>query len=189
MKIILTICLVTIMMGTLSAQDDYKKFRVGLGLGYAMASGEGSKGGIIVDFEPGYRINDDILVNLRLESAAVVRGTTDDIVAGGEFDVAAIGSYTVNGQYYFRQDGFRPYAGLGLGIFSLAAVSVDGGGGDIAASSSEFGIYPRVGFDAGHFTFNIDFNILPNTEGAAGTEFKNSYIGFRIGGFFGGGTK
>jgi hypothetical protein len=178
---------------TLYAQD-YKKFRVGIGLGYAMPSGEGSKGGVMLDYlEPGYRLNDNILVNLRMGLAVVARGTTT--ATNYDIDVAAIGSYSLNGQYYFTDEGFRPYAGLGLGLFSLAAVSASGDAngnsttGDVSVSQSKFGFYPRIGFDAGHFTLNIDYNIVPTTTGADGTKFKNSYLGIRIGGYFGGGRK
>ena len=175
----------------LKAQDEFKKFRVGLGLGYGMASGKGSKGGVVVDFEPGYRITDQILVNLRWETAAIVRGSATETEV--DLDVAAIGSYTLNGQYYFGSDVFRPYVGLGFGLYTLAAISVDagssGGSGDISVAENKFGVYPRIGFDLRHFTMNLDYNILPNTKGEMGSEFKNSYIGIRIGGYFGGGRK
>jgi hypothetical protein len=172
--------------------QEYKKFRVGLGLGYAAAGGKGAKGGILVALEPGYRVQDAILLNLRLESAAIVRGTAN--ATNYDLKVAAIGSYTVNGQYYFSNGSFRPYAGLGLGLYSLAAISASGtssgpNNADLVASATKFGFYPRVGFDAGHFTLNLDFNILPVTKGVDGTEFKNSYVGIRVGGYFGGGRK
>jgi outer membrane protein W len=122
-----------------------------------------------------------------------VRGTTTQTTY--DFNVAGIGSYSLNGQYYFMDGSFRPYAGVGLGVFSLAAVSVsrDVNGnsnvGDATAAQSKFGFYPRIGFDAGHFTLNIDYNVLPNSTGVGGSQFKNSYLGIRIGGFFGGGKK
>lgn len=174
---------------TLAAHaQEFKKFKVGVGLGYAMASGKGAKGGVLATVEPAYRISDIIQVGLRMESAAIIRGGAEDY--GVDLDVAAIGSYTLNGQYYFSNESFRPFVGAGLGIFSLAAIKVDESGdvGEIAASSSKLGFYPRVGFDAGHFTFCLDYNLIPTTK-VDDAEFKNSYIGFRIGGFFGGGRK
>jgi hypothetical protein len=193
LKKLIVLSFVLIICVSFAKAQDFKKFRVGIGLGYATASGKGAKGGVIVDFEPGYRINDQILMNFRFEGAAIVRGSTKDL-SGTDLDVAAIGSYTLNGQYYLSNNKFRPYVGLGFGIFSMAAISIDDAGGsgttgDIAAASSEFGVYPRIGFDAAHFTFNIDYNILPNTKGEFGNEFKNSYIGFSVGGYFGGGRK
>ncbi|HYG00845.1 MAG TPA: outer membrane beta-barrel protein [Chryseosolibacter sp.] len=187
-KSVLFLAVIMLTSSVLKAQDEFKKFRVGIGLGYAMASGKGSSGGVLFDIEPGYRITDQILVNLRYENAVIVRGSATETEV--DLDAAGIGSYTLNGQYYFGSDMFRPYVGLGFGLYSLAAISVNagstGGGADVSAEN-KFGVYPRVGFDFRHFTMNLDYNIIPNTTGEAGTEFKNSYIGIRIGGYFGGG--
>jgi outer membrane protein W len=195
-KITMFVGLMLIAAVAVNAQE-YKKFRVGTGLGYAIPGGSGAGGGISWTLEPGYRVNDQILANFRYEAAAIIRGTVDETSAS--FDVAGIGSYTVNGQYYLMSGGFRPYVGVGLGMFSIAAASVDGGsngGGVSETAGTKFGFYPRIGFDAGHFTLNLDYNIVGNTKaivttgtGNTTTEFKNSYIGIRVGGYFGGGRK
>lgn len=187
-KITSVLCFVLFAALAVNAQE-FKKFRVGVGLGYAMPGGEGSKGGICFAVEPGYRLNDQIIVGLRMESAVIVRGYSES-VDDAELDIAGIGSYTLNGQYYFSNEGFRPFVGLGFGIYSLAAVKIDGVDDEIAASESKFGFYPRLGFDAGHFTMQLEYNLIPATkvDGLDG-EFKNSYLGIKIGGFFGGGRK
>lgn len=197
---------------TVQAQD-YKPFRVGLGLGYASPAGGGdAKGGILLYLEPSYRVTDAIAVGLKAELAVMARVTSfaqsgNNSAASGK--VSAAGSYTLNGQYYFMTDGFRPYAGLGFGIYSLASVSVSSTttGGSTSSASSEgsagtkFGFYPRIGFDAGHFTLNIEYNIIPSTtetyqvtNGTGGVttaqgETKNNYLGIRLGFFIGGGKK
>jgi outer membrane protein W len=195
-KITSVLCLVLFVAVAANAQE-FKKFRVGVGAGYAKAGGSGGGGGVMFAVEPGYRVTDALLVNLRWESAAVVRGTVDD--TGADFDVAGIGSYTLNGQYFFSTNNFRPFAGVGFGMFNLAAVKVEatsgGTAGSAASAETKFGVYPRIGFDFRHFTVCIDYNIIPNTKAVAtsgtttSTEFKNSYIGFRLGGYFGGGRK
>lgn len=195
-KITTVLCFV--LLGTLAVQaQEYKKFRVGTGLGYAIPGGKGAGGGISWTLEPGYRVSDQILAQLRIEGAAIIRGTVDETSAS--FDIAGISSYTLNGQYYLMSGGFRPYVGVGLGMFSIAAAKVDGGtssGGVAETAGTKFGFYPRLGFDAGHFTLNFDYNFIPNTKAViatgstpVNTEFKNSYIGIRVGGYFGGGRK
>lgn len=174
--------------------QEFKKFKVGVGAGYAMPGGEGAKGGLLWTLEPSYRVSDALAIGLRIEGAILVRGFSEKIDEDAEFDIAAISSYTVNGNYYLNNNNFRPFVGAGLGIYSLAAVSMEGdaNGGDVELSESEskFGFYPRIGFDAGHFTIALEYNMIPSTkvEGIDG-EFKNSYLGIRIGGFFGGGRK
>ena len=196
---------------TVHAQD-YKPFRVGLGLGYASPAGEGAKAGVLFYVEPSYRISDAIALGLKLEWALMFRATTltqNGQNYAGSGSIAAAGSYTVNGQYYFMNGGFRPFVGVGLGLYSLASANVSfaGNGNNNTSTTSEeasggtkFGFYPRVGFDAGHFTLNLEYNIVPASTSnvkvdnngviTTGTsETKNNYLGVRVGFFIGGGRK
>jgi len=181
------------LMITVANAQEFKKFSVGVGVGYAVPGGSGAKGGVIATVEPGYRISDQLLVGLRWESAAIVRGYSESVPSGIDLSIAAIGSFAPTVQYYFNNNGFRPFVGAGLGLFTLAAVKYDDGSGQgkvtAAASESKFGFFPRVGFDAGHFTMALDYNIIPKTDVDGGGSFKNSYVGIRIGGYFGGGRK
>jgi len=193
MKKIVYVLALSLLVTSIGYAQDYKKFKVGLGLGYAAASGNGAGGGVIVTVEPAYRLQDNLSIGLRLESALITRGYSESFT-GASLDVAGIGSYTLNGQYYFGTTDFRPFAGLGLGLYSLAEVKVDASssGGPssatAAAAESKFGFYPRVGFDYHHFSMSADYNIVPPTKPAGGTgEFKNNYFGIRFGWFFGGG--
>lgn len=198
MKTTITFALIVIVALGAQAQD-YKKFRVGLGLGYARPAGDGAKGGALLYLEPGYRINDQLLVQLRLETALVARVAVD----GSSAEVKGLGSYTLNGQYYLSTGSFRPFVGLGFGLYSMASSAASitsGGGGSVSATvDSKIGAYPRVGFDLGHFTLSLDYNLVPkSTEtyivtGSTATVGKgdvpNSYLGLRLGFFLGGGKK
>ena len=185
MKRFSTVVLLVVLTAAGAVAQEFKTFRVGVGLGYALASGKGAKGGVLFNIEPGYRVNDQILANLRIEGAVIGRGYADETSAS--VDVAALASYTLNGQYYFNNNNFRPFVGAGFGMYSLASASVSAGtngGTSEVAAATKIGFYPRVGFDAGHFTLSVDYNLVPETNGI-----KNSYIGIRFGGFFGGGRK
>ncbi len=195
---------------TANAQE-YKPVKVGIGLGYASPGGDGAKGGVLFYLEPAYRVNDMLAVGLRLESAVMARGYSISGTSSSssvDLDVSANSSYTINGQYYFSNNSFRPFAGVGLGIYSLAAVKAtasSGTGGssssaEVSASASKFGFYPRLGFDLGHFTMQLEYNIIPSTKSevvvstgtgttTATSESKNSYLGIKAGFFFGGGKK
>ncbi|MEX2233702.1 MAG: outer membrane beta-barrel protein [Cyclobacteriaceae bacterium] len=192
MKRISTVLLLILVTAAGAAAQEFNPFKLGVGLGYAMPGGEGAGGGVLFAIEPAYRVNDAIAVGFRMEWAAVIRGLSTSIDSY-DASAAAIGSYTVNGNYYFSNGNFRPYVGAGVGLFTLAAAAVEAsgtGGSAGAAAESKIGFYPRVGFDAGHFNISIDYNIIGKTtfEGSD-LEMKNSYIGIRIGGFFFGGRK
>ncbi|WP_224999850.1 hypothetical protein [Cesiribacter sp. SM1] len=185
-KLLLSVLGLFLFIGASYAQE-YKPFKIGLGLGYAIPGGEGAGGGILIYGEPMYRINDAIAVGLRVEGAIVVRGYSETNVDDYSLDAAAIGSYTLSGQYYFSNATFRPLVGAGFGIYSLAAVSVENGDDTGAGESTTFGFYPRVGFDAGHFNFMIEYNIVPNTKiesttlGGESVTVKNSYLSIKAG--------
>lgn len=159
-----------------SKAQEYKKFKVGLGLGYAMPGGAGAKGGVLVYTEPAYRINDKLQAGLRLEAAVIVSG------GSGGGSASALGSYTLNGQYYFSNNNFRPFAGLGLGLFDVASGAAMDNGTLKAGGGTVFGFYPRVGFDLGHFTMTLDYNIV-----TAKSPIKANYLGVRMGFNIGGG--
>lgn len=183
----------TLLVTSVGYAQDYRKFKVGVGLGYASAGGYGSSGGAIITFEPAYRIQDNLSIGLRMESALITRGYSQTF-SSASIDVAAIGSFTLNGQYYFNNNAFRPFAGVGLGLYSMADVKADASSGgsstQVAAAESKFGFYPRVGFDYHHFTMSADYNVIPPTKDIFGAgEFKNSYFGIRLGFFIGGGKK
>lgn len=195
MKRVLPILAVVMLASVASQAQEYKAFKVGIGLGYGVPS-EGS-GGVLLYLEPMYRVTDQIGVGLRLESAAFL----GQPISGTPYTTSAfgVGSYTLNGQYYFGNSTFRPFVGAGLGMFTLAAASADiaGSSVSIGAAATVFGFYPRVGFDMGHFNLSIDYNIIPSQETdivigglITGKQTSNySYIGLRVGASIGGGKK
>lgn len=176
--------------GVTSYAQDFKPFKVGLHLGYAAPSDGG--GGVAFALEPAYRINDAIAVGLRIEAAALAKS-----VGETEAEIATSGSYALFGQYYLSNNKFRPFVGLGAGLFSNATLEVQDSGvtGDFDPSAS-FGFFPRVGFDLGHFNLLFDYNIIGATDEVDvpgfGTvelddEIKNSYFSVKIGFSIGGG--
>jgi outer membrane protein X len=209
MKKFLLVMIIAIASASAFAQD-FRPFRVGLGTGFASPAGDGAKGGVLFYLEPSYRINNAIALGLRLETAVMLRGTTYSTAGStstASGSVSASGSYTVNGQYYLSNNKFRPFVGLGLGAYQLASASftaTSSGGSsssntsDAVSGGTKFGFYPRIGFDAGHFTMNLEYNIIgkstnsftytSNTGPIVGkSETKNNYLGIKIGFFIGGG--
>ena len=193
MKRILTVIMFVAVTAVAAQAQEFKQFRVGLGAGYAMASGEGAQAGVLIFLEPAYRVSDQILAGLRIEGAAIVRGY-DVTVETGSASASFGGSYALFGQYYFNNNTFRPFVGAGVGLSKVSTAAASFGGEAFAAlNESKFGFFPRVGFDAGHFSISIDYNLVgaSTLTGTSGTELKtkNNYIGIRLGGFFGGGKK
>ena len=176
-----------IVLGTFSFANaqTFKPFRADAMLGYAIPGGTGSKGGVIAAFEPHYAVNDNISLGLRFEAAITARAAIDKNGNSVSGSVKASGSYLVTGDYYFNTSNFRPFIGLGAGMFSLAAVDVavdSSNTSQSVAAGTKFGFTPRVGFDLGHFRMAVEYNIA----GKTGT-INNNYLGIKMGFFIGGG--
>jgi outer membrane protein X len=176
----------TLLMGTtffVQAQSTaFKPFKVDLAFGYAAPSGgQGTKGGVIVAIEPKYAINDNITLGLRMEGAVTAHATVDEYGDAVTGDAKASSSYLLTGDYYFTTSKFRPFAGIGAGIYSHAAID-DINAAEEVKSGSSFGVAPRVGFEIGHFRTAIEYNVAGKT-GA----YSNNYLGIKMGFFIGGG--
>jgi opacity protein-like surface antigen len=159
---------------------DFHAFKVDIGFGYAIPSnGNGVKAGATFDLEPHYRISDEFAVGLRIEGA--VLGYQDN-EADNTYSFSALTSYALTGEYYFMNDGFRPFIGAGVGFFQPKYEIGDDDSGDnvVLNGSTKFGFFPRAGFEAGHFRLSATYNVLGN---------NSSYAAFTIGFFFGGGKK
>ena len=155
-------------------------------MGYAIPSGSGAKGGIVLAMEPKYGINDNISLGLRLEAAITARAATDKNGESFTGDVKASGSYLATGDYYFNTSKFRPFAGLGAGLYKLAAVQISSEDEEIdeadVEASSKFGFAPRAGFELGHFRTAVEYNVAGKTG-----KINNNYLSIKLGFFIGGG--
>lgn len=207
-KLLLT-CFALACVLAVSGQN-FRKFRVGIGVGYAKPSGSGSKGGGLAYLEPSYRLGDAFSLGLRVEWAIVASGLSGNAIDMEPVDLSTQASYTLNMQYYLGTNNFRPFLGVGLGLYNVSAMKTDvmvldgidpTGQGQpqthtesvsLSDAQSKLGFYPRLGFDLGHFTLSIDYNFIPKTKttvSGSDASFRNSYLGVRLGANFGGGRK
>lgn len=134
--------------------------RLGFGLGYAVPSGDiadFTDGGLSGHFELGYAITDDIDVSFLYQGDFLIGAD----VEGGSIGNVTLGSYMLNGRYYFKEEGFRPYGSLGFGLTSIGTLEfesdddslvVDGG-----ASESSFAFRPALGFKYKLLNFNVAY--------------------------------
>jgi outer membrane protein X len=181
-KLTFVLALITSCFFAGAQSTSYKPFKVDLAVGYAVPGGSGSKGGVLFAVEPKYALNDNITLGLRLEAAATARASVDDNGEKMVGSVKASGSYLLTGDYYFNTNKFRPFAGVGAGLFKLAAVDFNSSTESDIQAGTKFGFAPRVGFEAGHFRAAIEYN----AAGKTGT-INNNYLGIKLGAFIGGG--
>ncbi|ADB39963.1 hypothetical protein [Spirosoma linguale] len=195
---------VVLLLSISAKAQEFKPFKVNVSLGAAIPSGGG---GVLFALEPKYGINDQIDIGLRIEGAAMARS----VVANGNTtsgDVKFSGSYILTGNYMLSDNNFRPFVGIGAGLFGVGSTgfTVVGSGSNAQSTNGSisagnvFGGMARVGFKAGHFVLGIEYNLIPNTKSVVynstgssqiGTsvESKNSYVGVKLGFDIGGGRR
>jgi outer membrane protein W len=91
------------------------------------------------------------------------------------------------GDYYFNSNKFRPFAGLGLGLYSIAGTKIESSMGGVTATaeiegSSSFAALLRAGFDFSHLRVTASYNI-------AFSDPSFSFLGITVGFYIGGGRK
>lgn len=197
-KIVFSILLLTIVvMANAQSESEFKPFKVDVSTGYAIPGGTGAKGGILFVIEPKYEVIPNLSVGLRWELAVMARGTVDQNGNAAKVDVKAAGSYLLTGDYYFTTTTVRPFAGAGLGIYSLASASASNNGAS-AGGGSKFGEMVRAGVEISHFRLGLEYNIVPTTKVEtvdASTSIKttsstkNGYMGIKVGFTIGGGRR
>jgi outer membrane protein X len=159
--------------------QDFKPFRVDGGLGYGIPFGNAYDGGVLFYLEPKYEIASQIAVGLRWEGTLFAGAAVD-----GESASASLSSgYLATGDYYFNNNKFRPFAGIGLGLHRIAGVSIDDESIE-GEGKTNFGGLVRAGFDVSHFRFTLSYNYA----GKIGNE-THHYLGVTAGFYIGGGKK
>jgi outer membrane protein X len=186
------VLLCTISVVAVNAQNaqnaqTFKPFSVAVSIGDAIPGGSGSKMGFLFAVEPRYALNDNLAVGLRIEGAVITKGLSGSNVSNNA-SAELNSSYTLTGDWYFNTNKFRPYAGLGLGLFSVqGGASTNNGQNGSSFSGTKFGAVPRIGFEYGHLRVALEYNAVGKSNLDGGGSASNSYLGIKIGVKIGGG--
>ncbi|MDR1173006.1 MAG: hypothetical protein LBL24_11190 [Bacteroidales bacterium] len=188
-KVILSVVLICAAL--IVKAEEYKPFRVDLGLGYAIPKGGG---GVLFSLEPKYSITPNITAGIRAEWAGMAKikwelenGVLKD---NGDTELKFSGSYLATGDYHFMTSKFRPFGGLGLGVYSTSGVefSLNDGGNldgnsDLGGGKTNFGFMLRAGFDISHCRLAAEYNFA----GKDSFDKSCNYLSIKFSVYIGGG--
>jgi hypothetical protein len=183
MKRICTLFLFALIACVAHAQT-FKPFKVDASIGYANPKGNVAKAGVLFALEPKYAVADAFSLGLRWEGALTAAIHYDAEGRSITGDVNALSSYLATGDYYFSNNRFRPFAGVGTGLYRVANIDADDedvNDPDYAPSadySSKYGFMLRGGFEYGHFRTGLEYNFIGD---------RANYLGIKLGITFGGG--
>lgn len=161
----------------------YKPFEVDLGIVLAFPTNDDLKIGFGGYIEPKYNIHDNIALGAKLEFVAIASRVLAEIDGDMvDISVAGVRSLIATGDYYFTTEVFRPFIGIGGGIFILGDINYEN---DVLSSEhigNHFGFVPRAGIVAGHFRLAVEYNIIPGLENLKKRDYVGVKLGFEIGG-------
>ena len=183
MKKFFVTALVLLAFGLSANSQDFKPFRVDGGVGYGLPFNEGLEGGVIFYLEPKYEVVPQIAVGLRWEGTLFAGAKIEGTESSASAKLSS--GFLATGDYYFTNDSFRPFGGIGLGLYSItgasSTVSIGGMTETVEiAGSTNFAAMARVGFDYSHFRVTASYNM-------AFAEEMFHYISFTVGFYIGGG--
>ena len=167
----------------LIAFNVHGQINVGLTVGPQLPMGDFgdiAKTGFGVDVVGKYMLNDNMAVGLNV-----------GYISFGKYEVAGVATYessmmpiTALYEYYFGTEGFVPYVGADLGMYSYTAKSTINlpflGETEVKATKSYFGFAPKVGVlydlnDKVKLEGNIKYHIV-SSEGSSTT-----FLGINVG--------
>jgi hypothetical protein len=173
-KFILLGALIGFSMLVNAQSTNFNSFKLDLGVGYATPSQGNTVAGAAFMLQPHYRLSDDFALGVRIEIVALLHTN----YAGNKV-ASALGSGCLSGEYYLSDKDFRPFIGAGLGLFDQTTIGNNNGTGPLVSPRTiNFGAFPEIGFEYGHFRLSIDYDY---------TGGYNNYFAANIGAFFGGG--
>jgi outer membrane protein X len=160
----------------LTAQaQEFTPFRVDGGAGYGVPFTDGVDGGVLFYLEPKYEVIPQLSVGIRWEGALFAS-------ASEGVSVKLSSAYMATGDYFFNNNKFRPFVGLGLGAYSIGGAEIEINGQTLESDGdTNFGALLRAGFDVSHFRLALAYNY----GGKSGDEtfhFFSATVGFYIGG-------
>jgi len=161
------------------------KFKMDGGIGGAFSFGEAKMYGISAALEPKVFITPKISAGARFEGDVLFGGNIstsgDDVSAS----TAAAAAFIAKGEYYTKDEGTRPFFGLGLGYYTIGSSSGSTGGASVSAGS-HFGVSPQIGVTFNNFRLSGIYHIVTGKDqvtASAGDydEVSRSYLVIELG--------
>jgi hypothetical protein len=188
-KLLFSIMLI-LFFSTTQAQYSRKSFRIDMGLGLSYPTNAIPNGfgiGILSAIEPKYDIN-RFSIGSRIGFNVLRSSPNNEQLAENQTDKFDMNLLLV-GDFHFTTSKFRPFIGIGTGIYILAATP----GYDITSESGTWNNYGaklgsmiRAGFDVSHVRVSVQYDIIGNKYHNSYGNINFNYISMSVYGYIGG---
>jgi outer membrane protein X len=161
MRGVASVALVLGVGGTAFADaEHYEQVRVDAGItGSSVAVADRNGTGLVVEIKE--MVHDHLAIGGRVEVGVMYGGHVGDDNAAVSIAMAACA--LAKAEYYVGDGPIRPFAGLGLGAYSIGSETVDSGpmtAGVSTTTGRYFGVAPEVGVDLGRVRLAVTYNAI-----------------------------
>ena len=184
MKWIVAVALLLSNLAVLAQDREFKPFKVDFGSSYADPTSRflTSAYGACIYLHPHYRLTDDWSLGFRFEFALFKDG--QEYLKNTDLILDFVNSFSPTIEYYLSRKNFRPFVGLGAGLFSETIRDMYGVFDTVSSNYktiNTLGGFSEVGFEWRNFRLSIEYNVFGSLN-------KN-YAAFKLSTFIGGGRK
>ena len=148
-------------------KQGYKPFRVDVGFGWENYDFQNpiENGGPLLNLELKYAIFSNFSIGVKFETS----GYSGDYYEGinylqSYYEYINLFSYLMTFDWHLTNTTFRPFAGIGAGLYSIHPKYSDDGNNpensyrELGNSANNFGFMLRTGFDIWHFRLSLAYN-------------------------------
>jgi outer membrane protein X len=194
-KTILSLCAAFIAVSSFAQDADriYKPFKVDVTTGVSILQGSGTNIGFLFAVEPKYAVLEQLSVGIRWEGLMGLHNISSNADNSSESDVTFGSSYIATADYYLNNNTFRPYVGVGLGMYKTSKVTYKGTDDNTydfnVPKPTTVGGMVRAGFEVTHFRMGLEYNYVNNTFTSpySNKDIKSGYFSIKVGVHIGGG--
>lgn len=186
-------------LNNLSAQAP-NRFALGIEIG-TVASSDLNSNGFLLNIEPKYKIIENGFIGLRFGVSIGSRGKNE--ANDMQFNIESMSgsgalSIVPTFDYYFNDNKFRPFSGIGIGYYSFNDLDVIRTDSVTSIQeqfkgkvNSQIGLLLRSGFELAKFRLTLEYNLISKVDieapdaqiiGKVSEGYWGLSIGFRIGG-------
>jgi hypothetical protein len=164
------------------------KFKADGGLHGGFSFGELKMYGIGGSLEPKVFITPQISAGVRFEGTALFGGSFSSTGQDVSASASAVAAITAKGEYYLKDEGTRPFFGLGMGYYTIGS-NTGGTEGVSISAGNHFGLSPQIGVTFNNFRLSGIYHVvtgkdLVSVSAGDPVEISRNYmvieLGFRI---------
>jgi hypothetical protein len=139
------------------------KFKLDAGVHGGFSFGDVKMYGIGASLEPKVFLTPKLSAGARFEGTALFGGNIDASGESVSASASSVAAFLAKGEYYTKDEGTRPFFGLGVGYYTIGSNSAGTSGATVSAGS-HFGVAPQIGITFNNFRLSGIYHVVTGKD-------------------------